>query len=115
MFFSRKEGRSALGDGGKGSGSNLYLLLHNLELLDQNASKLLNNMRAVVSGLEAHDDLLYNIIVNVGQVNLVVGSVAIVVVEVHFDGDSSVKTGGGWWGVVGDELAAFVGRSGRVS
>lgn len=89
-------------------------LFHNLELFDQDASQLLHNMRAVVGSLETHNDLLNDIIVDTGEIDLVVGSVK-VVVGVHFNGDSSIKAGGRWWGVIGDDLAALVGGSGRVS
>lgn len=90
----------------------VYLLLHNLELLDQDGSKLLDYVRAVVGGLEADHDLFDDVVVDAGQVDVVVGGME-VVVEVHFDRDSSVEAGGGRWGV-GDSLATFVGGSGRV-
>lgn len=91
----------------------MFLLFDDLELLDQDPSKLLHDMRAIVGCLEADNDLLDDIIVDTGQVNLVVGSME-VVVKIHLDGDSSVKAGGGRWGV-GDDLAAFVGSGGRVA
>lgn len=54
--------------------SGVYLLLDDLELLDQDASKLFYNMRAVVCSLETNNNLLHNIIMDAGQVNFVVGS-----------------------------------------
>lgn len=77
----------------------VYVLFDNLQLLDQDASKLLDNMRAVVGGLEADHDLFDNVVVDTREVDVVVGGMEVVAVQVHFDGASSVEAGGGRRGV----------------
>lgn len=87
----------------------MHVLLDNLELCQEDASKLLHNVRPVVGSLQPNNNLLNNIIVDARQVYVVVGGVEVIIKVLHLDGKGAVESRGRWWGI-GSDLAAFVGR-----
>lgn len=68
-------------------------LLDNLELLHQDISQFLDNMRTVVGALQLHHNCLNNLVVDAAQVNL--GSNVVFNIP-HFDRCFSGWPGGRW-------------------
>lgn len=72
------------------------LLLDDLELLRQDGSELLDDVRAVVCALQLHDDRLDNFIIDAAEING--GGRGVVVGIPHFDRSCSEWPGRRWRG-----------------